>query len=147
MTKFWIQLLFRMFAVRTLCSSRTTPDHTQPVLQPRFYNNRTLIHCLALLSHLTYRQLNTFGTFWITVSVRVFHHLTRYCSNAEALREEWEAIPQQDIRSLVHSMRRRITALYPSQRWPHTILIMLIVLCNPEVAWYSIFLLFICLCV
>ena len=65
----------------------------------------------------------------------------------EALREEWEAIPQQDIRRLVHSMRRRITALYPSQRWPHTILIMLIVLCNPEVAWYSIFLLFICLCV
>ncbi len=76
MTKFWIQLLFRLFAVTTLCSSRTTPDHTQPVLQPRFYNNTTLIHYPGLLSHLTCRQLNTFGTFWIAVSVRVFHHQT-----------------------------------------------------------------------
>ncbi len=29
----------------------------------------------------------------------------------EALRDEWEAIPQQDIKRLVHSMRRRLTAL------------------------------------
>ncbi len=28
----------------------------------------------------------------------------------EALREEWEAIPQQDIRRLVHFMRKRLTA-------------------------------------
>ncbi len=149
-TKFWIQLLFRLFAISTLCSSRTTPDHTQPVLQPRFYNNTTLIyypdllqqynvdtlpwpttttqcwyttlayynntmlihypgllqqhnvdtlpwpttttqcwyttlayynntmliHYPGLLSHLTCCQLNTFGTFWIAVSVRMFHHQT-----------------------------------------------------------------------
>ena len=37
---------------------------------------------------------------------------TKYhCSNAGSTREEWEAIPQQDIRRLVHSVRRLHTAL------------------------------------
>ncbi len=56
----------------------------------------------------------------------------------EVLREEWEAITQQDIRPLVQTH-----STYPSQRWPPTILI---VLCNLELAWYSLFLLFIYLC-
>ncbi len=39
------------FAVTTLCSSRITPDHTQSVLQPRFYNNTTFIHYPGFLRH------------------------------------------------------------------------------------------------
>ena len=76
-TKFWIQLLFHLFAVTTLCSSRTTPDHTQPVLQLRFYKDTTYVDKLpwpAFSPDIS--PIDTFGTFWIAVPVRVFHHQT-----------------------------------------------------------------------
>lgn len=60
--------------------------------------------------------------FWIDVFMAVFRFPGMFSKLRDAIREEWDNIPQATIDNLINSMRRRSNALRDHQWWTHMIL-------------------------